>query len=251
MLYELAVLTHAVPLRGIFFGRSAHLITDAAAGVLCAIAALRQKGGARLAWLLIALGILTWTAGDSYWTFVLLDDPQIPVPSLADAGYLLFPLLTFAGLVLLVRSQVRGMPHGAWLDAVAAGLAVSAVAAAVVVPTVLQNADGGGLAFYTNLAYPVTDLVMLAVVFGAVAARGWRVNAPWALAGLGIVAFWIADSHYLVTRRQLRVPGPGRCRLGPVLRLPGRERGAPRGIGGDALPAWSAPTSSSRSRSRR
>ena len=57
VLYELAVLTHAVPLHGIFFGRSAHLITDAAAGVLCAIAALRQRGGARLAWLLIALTI--------------------------------------------------------------------------------------------------------------------------------------------------------------------------------------------------
>src|SRR4029077_14948275 len=65
-----------------------------------------------------------------------------------------------------------------------------------------------GLAFYTNLAYPVTDLVMLAVVFGAVAARGWRVNAPWALARLGIVAFWIADSHYLVSVDSYAFPDP-------------------------------------------
>jgi two-component system, cell cycle response regulator len=208
LIYELAVLTHAVPLDGLAFGRPAHLITDAAAGVLCAIAALRQQGGARLAWLLVAAGILAWTAGDSYWTFVLLDDPHIPVPSPADVGYLVFPLLAFGGLIGLLRSQVRGMPGSAWLDAVTAGLAVSAVAAAAIVPTVFHNADGGSLAVDTNLAYPITDLIMLSVVVAAVAARGWRLNGAWALAGLGIVAFWVADSHYLVTVDSYSFPDP-------------------------------------------
>ncbi len=206
LLYELDVLTHVFPLRGIALGRPAHLITDAAAGVLCAIAALRHRGMARWSWLLVSAGILAWTAGDAYWTFVLLDDPHIPVPSLADAGYLLFPLLTFAGLVGLLRTQVHDMRHGAWLDAVTAGLAVSAVAAALVMPTVMSNAGGGGLAIDTNLAYPITDMVLLAVVVGATAARGWRLDTAWSLAGVGIIGFWIADSHYLVTVNSYSFP---------------------------------------------
>src|SRR5262249_15966585 len=89
---ELDVLTPAAPLHGLALGRPAHLITDAAAGALCAIAAFRHRGAARLAWLLVAAGILAWTAGDSYWTFVLLNDAHIPVPSPADVGYLIFPV---------------------------------------------------------------------------------------------------------------------------------------------------------------
>ncbi len=208
LVYELVVLTHAVSMRGVLLGRPAHLITDAAAGVLCAIGALRQRGGARVAWLLVAAGILAWTAGDSYWTYVLLDDPHIPVPSPADVGYLLFPLLAFGGLIGLLRSQVRGVPRGAWLDAVTAGLAVSAVAAAAIVPTVFHNSDGGALAVDTNLAYPISDLIMLAVVVAAIAARGWRLSAAWALAGAGIVVFWIADSHYLLTVDTYSFPDP-------------------------------------------
>jgi two-component system cell cycle response regulator len=208
VVYELVVLTHLLPLRGIPLGRPAHLITDAAAGVLCAVAALRHRGVARWSWLLVSAGILAWTAGDAYWTFVLLDDTHIPVPSLADAGYLLFPLLTFVGLMGLLRSQVRGMRRGSWLDAVTAGLAASSVAAAVVVPTVIDNAGGGGLAVDTNLAYPITDMVLLAVVVGATAARGWRLDRAWALAGIGIVGFWIADSHYLVTVNSYSFPDP-------------------------------------------
>jgi len=208
LVYELDVLTHAAPLHGLALGRPAHLITDAAAGALCAIAAFRHRGAARLAWLLVAAGILAWTAGDSYWTFVLLNDAHIPVPSPADVGYLIFPVLAFAGLIGLLRSQVRGMPGSAWLDAVTAGLAVSAVAAAAIVPTVLHNAEGGSLAVDTNLAYPITDLIMLSVVVAAIAARGWRINSAWALAGVGIVAFWIADSHYLVTVDSYSFPDP-------------------------------------------
>src|SRR5262249_21652012 len=76
LVYELDVLTHAVALNGLLLGRPAHLITDAAAGVVCVLAALRHHGRARLAWLLVAAGIFAWTAGDTYWTYVLLNDPH-------------------------------------------------------------------------------------------------------------------------------------------------------------------------------
>ena len=37
------------------------------------------------------------------------------------------------------------------------------------------------------------------MVVAAFALRGWRADRTWALLGLGIVLFWIADSYYLVT----------------------------------------------------
>ena len=76
------------------------------ASLLCMARAAR--GTERVPWLLIGSGSLLWALGDVYWGVVLADREVIPVPSLADAGYLLFPPLVFAGLCGLVRSRRRG-----------------------------------------------------------------------------------------------------------------------------------------------
>ena len=73
------------------------------------------------------------------------------------------------------------------------------MSAAVVLQAVLHTVGGNPLGVATNLAYPVGDLILLAVVVAAFALRGWRADRTWALLGLGIVLFWIADSYYLVT----------------------------------------------------
>ena len=51
----------------------------------------------------------------------------------------------------------------------------------------------------TNLAYPVGDLALLAVIVGAVALARWRLDRTWLLLAAGVLAFWFADSLYLVT----------------------------------------------------
>ena len=73
------------------------------------------------------------------------------------------------------------------------------MSAAVVLQAVLHTVGGNPLGVATNLAYPIGDLILLAVVVAAFALRGWRADRTWALLGLGIVLFWIADSYYLVT----------------------------------------------------
>jgi diguanylate cyclase (GGDEF)-like protein len=196
--FEANELLHRFALSGILLGRSSHLVVDFGAGVLCAVAALRHRGADRTGWLLVAAGILAWAAGDVYWTTVLLDEASIPVPSPADVGYLLFPLLAFAGLAMVLGSRVRGAPRRLWVDAVTASLATAAVAAAVVVPSIVELIGGDWRSVATNAAYPLSDLILLGLVVGAVAVRGWRLDATWALAGVGLVSFWAADSHYLV-----------------------------------------------------
>ena len=72
------------------------------------------------------------------------------------------------------------------------------VSAAFVLDEVLEATAGRPLEVITNLAYPVTDLVLLGTCVAVIALRGWRVDRTWALLGGGVVTFWIADSLYLV-----------------------------------------------------
>lgn len=175
-----------------------HLVVMAVGAVLCFARAVSERGE-RLAWSLIGIGLSCWIAGETYFTVVLWDDASPPVPSPADVGFLLLPPFMFAGIILLLRSRVRGLPRMLWVDGVTAALAVGAVSAAVVVEAVLDASAGGDrLAVITNLAYPVADLVLLGLIVGAVAARGWRVDRTLALLIAGVVSFWLSDSLYLI-----------------------------------------------------
>ena len=183
-------LSSAIPFRGI-----AHDIAFAAAAGLLIGRGLRGERG----WTLIGVGALCWAAGDVYWWGALSSLGSPPVPSWADAGYLLFYPLAFAGILSLVRERVSGAPRTLVADALAAALAAGAVSAAVVVQPVLATAKGGGIAVATNLAYPLGDLLMLGLIVGATAFGNWRLTRTWMLLGAAVVVFWIADSLYLVT----------------------------------------------------
>src|SRR3954451_21026022 len=174
-----------------------HLVVLAIGGAACVAPAFARRDE-RLAWVLIGAGMLAWTAGEAYYTTVLWNDASPPIPSPADAGYLLLPVLVFAGLALLLRARVRGLPRTLWIDGLTAALAVGSVSAAVVVQTVLSTVGGEALSVATNLAYPVTDMVLLSVIAGGLAATGWRVDRTFALLAAGVLAFWVADSVYLV-----------------------------------------------------
>jgi diguanylate cyclase (GGDEF)-like protein len=191
------------PLRSIMhgplFAKGAYWTVVVGASLLTLWRAQSMRGREGLAWGLIGTGSLLWACGDVYWTVVLADNAVIPVPSVADAGYLIFYPLVFTGLCLLLRERVEGAPKTLWVDGLTAALAAGAMSAAVVLQAVLHTVGGNALGVATNLAYPIGDLILLAVVVAAFALRGWRADRTWALLGLGIVLFWIADSYYLVT----------------------------------------------------
>jgi diguanylate cyclase (GGDEF)-like protein len=191
------------PLRSLMhgpaFGKVAYWIVIVGASLLTLWRARAVRGREGLAWGLIGTGSLLWACGDVYWTLVLADNAVIPVPSVSDAGYLAFYPLVFAGLCLLLRARVDGAPRTLWVDGLTAALAAGAMSAAVVLQAVLHTVGGNALGVATNLAYPVGDLILLAVVVASFALRGWRADRTWALLGLGIVLFWVADSYYLVT----------------------------------------------------
>jgi two-component system cell cycle response regulator len=192
-----AVVAPALDL-GPLFGRYAHDVVLLAAAALAAAGALRRRGSERVAWLLIAAGVLAWSVGEIYYTGVLWTESDPPIPSPADIGYLLFPPLALVGAILLLRARARGIPARRWLDGVTAALSVSAVSAAIVFQTVHDHVDGDTISTATALAYPLWDLVLLGLFVGALAGTGWRLDRVWILLALGVCTFWLADSLYLV-----------------------------------------------------
>src|SRR5215218_1729593 len=182
---------------GPVFGDYAHNVIEIVAGLLCLGGAWRARQE-RGAWLLVGIGVLAWALGNVYYTAVLYDMDDPPIPSPADVGFLLFPVLAIVGVLALVRARTRDVPTTLWTDGSIAALAITSVSAAIVFETALDAASGKPLAVATTLAYPITDLVLIGVSVGALASTGWRLDRTWVLLALGIGVFWLADSLYLV-----------------------------------------------------
>ena len=182
---------------GPLFGRYVHDAVLVAAGLLVLARAVIVPGE-RAAWGFIGAGILAWTFGEIYYTGVLWTVEEVPVPSPADAGYLLMPPLMLVGVLLLLRSRTRAVPLTLLADGLTAALAIAALSAAIVFQTALDAASGDPLGVATTLAYPLSDLILGGFVIGALAGTGWRLDRTWTLLGVGILTFWLADSLYLV-----------------------------------------------------
>ncbi len=182
---------------GLVGSRWAHDVALLVATGLC-LSRVAVRGPERKAWLLVGLGMLAWTFGEVYYTAVLWTDPNPPIPSPADGGYLLFPPLCLVGLILLLRRRAGALPGALWADGLTTGLSVGALVTALVLQNVLSHQSGGTLAVATSLAYPLMDLILLSAVLGALARMGWRADRLWMLLAAGILMFWIADTLYLV-----------------------------------------------------
>jgi diguanylate cyclase (GGDEF)-like protein len=182
---------------GPIFGDYAHNVIEVLAGVLC-LGGAWQARREQTAWLLIGIGVLAWALGNLYYTVVLYDLEAPPIPSPADVGFLLFPMLAGAGIFALVRARTRDVPTTLWIDGAIAALAVTAVSAAIIFQTAFDNVSGKPVEVATTLAYPVADLILIGVAVGALSATGWRLDRTWVLLAAGIATFWLADSLYLV-----------------------------------------------------
>ena len=151
----------------------------------------------RAAWLVLGGALVAWAGGDVYSSQVLLEDPNPPLPSPADALWLAFYPASYAAIVLLLRRRLDRFHPSLWLDGAVGGLAVAALGAALVATPVVTGSEGGTTVVATDLAYMMGDLLLLAFVVGLCALTGWRPGRPWMLIGGGLVLCAAADAFYL------------------------------------------------------
>ena len=150
----------------------------------------------RFAWALIGIGLVFWATAEIVNTVYLSKLEYPPYPSVADAFWLAFYPCCYAAMILLVRGRMAQFRRSLWLDGVVAGLAVASVGVILVFQPVLDATGGRPIEIATDLAYPLGDLVMLAMVIGVFALTGWRPGRAWAFIGAGLMSMAAADSIY-------------------------------------------------------
>lgn len=186
--------------------------------VVCGVLAARRVRGHQRWWrVLVAIGMAGWSLGQCAWSwYQLIDGRGLPSPSLADVGYLSFPLFALAALFVLARARVRP-DRERWQPAQwTAHFGVAVVLDGLIVTgslfiltwtaalgQLVRATAPDKLTWAVAISYPLSDLVIvvvavLLVVFDRVD-RPYRANLL--LAAVGIVALAASDSvfAYLVS----------------------------------------------------
>ena len=164
-----------------------------------AIVALRAVRGSsqRRSWALFAAGLSLYGLGNILWNVWIGQLKNPPIPSISDGLWLMLYPLSYLGIVGIARvHEQRRLPGGVWLDGIIAGGGLAALGAALVFGPVLAAASGSKLAVATELAYPIGDLLLAALVVGVLALRGWHVDRLWSLLGGGFLLLAVADCLY-------------------------------------------------------
>ncbi len=104
--------------------------------------------------------------------------PSRPPPTLA---YLAFYPLLYVGIVLLLRRRVSTFSASLWLDGLMAATAAAALAASVLVEVVVNSTHGSRLVVVTNLAYPIGDVLLLALIVFVFSVTRWQPGRAWTL----------------------------------------------------------------------
>ena len=160
------------------------------------LAAVRT-GFARGDVLFATLAVTFNATADTYYVTSMDAAGELPFPSPADAGYLLFYPLMLAALVALVRSQMRGLAWSVLLDSAVGALGAAAVLAALLAPVLGEAVDESAiLGTVVAVAYPVFDLLLVTAIAGIAAAPGLRIGPRWAFLVGGLVVFAAADVVY-------------------------------------------------------
>jgi diguanylate cyclase (GGDEF)-like protein len=152
----------------------------------------------RAAWLAMGAGLLCWSLGELYFTLFLTGPGEAGggiTP--ADALYLAMYPCMYVALTLLVGAHLHELRISMWLDGLIAGLAAATLAAAVVLPPILDSATGDVASVAVSLAYPIGDILLLIFTIGALGMTGWRPGRVWLLIAASMLLSAIADSTYV------------------------------------------------------
>src|SRR4051794_20230391 len=162
---------------------------------ICLLRALSQRDERR-PWVLLAIAMFVFAVGDVYWKFVLAAEPHVPIPSPADIGHLLFYPFAYRALLLLVRSRADPLTPALWLEGCVGSCAVAASGAAVLQDRIQESTGGAAKEVAANIAYPLADILLFALVVGVLVLTGIRQGRTWIVTALGFAVFAITDSIY-------------------------------------------------------
>ena len=166
------------------------------AALVC-LQAARRSPTERVAWAAMALALVLGVVGNAVYTLVVADlDPE-PFPSVADVFYLCYYLPLYVALLGLIRARVPRFHASMWLDGIIGALGGAAVAVGVLLGPALEMTAGDPAAVFTSLAYPLADVLLLAVLVALGSILGLRRDLTISLLAAGILANLTGDIVFL------------------------------------------------------
>ncbi|SDF68874.1 putative bifunctional diguanylate cyclase/phosphodiesterase [Klenkia brasiliensis] len=171
--------------------------SGATAAVACAARARTVTGRRRWSWACLSAGTAAWAAGQAWWCWVqVVQGGEAPFPSVADVGFIAFPLLAGAALLLTPTGDGTTARWRRALDAAMTSAAVGLVSWETTLGTVVaMNAGNDPLVAGLLVGYPVLD-VLLIVLGTLTVARATVARLPQVLVTLGLVSFAVSDSAF-------------------------------------------------------
>ncbi|HLU59924.1 MAG TPA: EAL domain-containing protein [Pseudonocardia sp.] len=159
-------------------------------------AARRSCGRARRGWAALTAACWSWAAGQVVWTVNEdLLGSTTPFPSVADLGYLGFPVAALAGLAFLSPQDSGLAAPRRVLDALLVGSAFGLLAWVTVLESVIGTSDGSLLTATVSVAYPVADAVLLTVTVLTLT-QTRDVLPRFALLGVAVLGVAAADAGF-------------------------------------------------------
>jgi signal transduction histidine kinase len=140
-----------------------NVVVGASAVAAIAAGVRWHRPGRRLAWWLIAAAQALFVAGDALFSINELVLKIEPFPSLADGLYIPgYPVLA-AGLALLARSRTPGRDLAGVIDAAIIAIGFGLLSWVLVMVPYFQDPSLGLVELLVSLAYPVGDVLLLAL----------------------------------------------------------------------------------------
>jgi diguanylate cyclase (GGDEF)-like protein/PAS domain S-box-containing protein len=156
----------------------------------------RYRPGCPEAWYLFAAGQFTFTVGDMIFyvhEYLLRQEP--PFPSVADLFYLATYPCLIIGLLLLVKRRTPGGDRASLVDALIVAVSMGLLSWEFLMVPYLRDPELTLLQRSTSLAYPMMDVLLLAVTARLWSDRGVR-NSSFHLLSFSLVPLLVADTLY-------------------------------------------------------
>ena len=170
------------------------------ASVACLVAGRRRADERRRAWWFLGAGTGSWALGQTAWTwYEVVLGRSTPFPSVADIGFLLFPVLGATGLVIFLGHQThllaargRDVVDGA----IIAG-ALLVLSWMTTLGSVVRSSGDTWSTLVLSLAYPVGDIVVATLILIALAQSHGSERRVLALLAVGLGGLAVSDSAYV------------------------------------------------------
>ncbi len=146
----------------------------------------------RVPWLILGFGVSCDAAGE-----VLSSIGESFAPAIQNSLYIALYLAAYVAIVLLGRRRVTRFRASMWIDGITGMLAVASLTATALFAPALVAANTTTLKAGLDIAYPLTDVLLLGIVILMLALGGWRAGRTFGLIAAGFVVMAAADGIYL------------------------------------------------------